>query len=1018
MVWGFFGTDEPAEAENTPTPKHKTVQDDADKTVEEAFECDYERDCTPLYKAIETAMSPEEFEPIVKFLDTGYWPGSFFADAILPADQAKTWVTRFDPVDANKVKWSQLPLHLAIVCGAPASIIGRLVKLYPQALRCTDDQHMLPLHLALRHNSDDEIVAYLLMQFPDAVNAKGKNGRTAIDCALRAKDKLRGKIIEIFVEKTKGKRSATAAKEHNVLKLELKKKQDELEELKTDLAAMATNFENMKELKSTVENDLLLKIQELEATKVEFEADATEKIERLQSEKLLESLELQKKLDALMRSNAELEQKEREAREVEAKLVGELEAVHCHVNKSSASPTDIEGLKHQIQQMQSYRLQHTRSDTRNRIEELKRQLDESHKATLDTPTAANTMQKIKKLEKTEETAKTSEELTMLRNEVEMLRAELKDKAEASKSKVELEVLKKTMEMELENSDGKSESEITALRMALAKINNADFDKKSSQEIVSLKQEIEGMKKEMKEKELLMKTKKDLEDLRENVEAGMQDPKKKAELQPLRKTIDRMQNYLEKSNSNDELISLKKDVEFLKNELKKKDIMSKIMQEAAALKDTIDVELLKTEGRTQQELQQMKKLIKNINEKELSKKSIDELYKIKSELNHLKRELKELETATQTQQDLESLKSTLAEEIKRANGKTEMDLVEMKRAVDEIHLEKKEGQKLKSSLAEEIKIANKKTEEELRMLKKQLDAINVKEIEGKNKSQWDAIRKEMEAMKAELKQKQEEANLEEELTSVKKAMRDLNLDKIESQNKSEFKSLREEMEAMRLQMIKKADEEAELKKKLDELKSVQSAQMKKKGFKKFFEKRFIRNSDSKSVSSAHSRGSVRTEGNSNNNNMENVDTIAPPSITAGKIGLVASSSSESSSTDGDDTTTASKKSTSLIETVASGDSSKQNSVRFAKTPGELQREQILKRVSNKTKSAEAMRKVKSMDPRMMSISPKQQLSSTLTMEKTKSKIAAIHEDAVELATTTSDEDNILAGSLASNNLVIH
>jgi hypothetical protein len=54
----------------------------------------------------------------------------------------------------------------------------------------------------------------------------------------------------------------------------------------------------------------------------------------------------------------------------------------------------------------------------------------------------------------------------------------------------------------------------------------------------------------------MKSKKDLQDLFENVEAGMQDPKKKAELQPLRETIDRMQNYLEKSDSNDELTSLK------------------------------------------------------------------------------------------------------------------------------------------------------------------------------------------------------------------------------------------------------------------------------------------------------------------------------------------------------------------------------------------------------------------------------------------------------------------------------
>jgi hypothetical protein len=98
----------------------------------------------------------------------------------------------------------------------------------------------------------------------------------------------------------------------------------------------------------------------------------------------------------------------------------------------------------------------------------------------------------------------------------------------------------------------------------------------------------------------------------------------------------------------------------------------------------------------------------------------------------------------------------------------------------------------------------------------LDVINVKEMGGKNKSQWDAIRKEMEDMKAELKKKQQEANLEGELTSVKKVMRDLSLDKIGSQNKSEVKSLRKEMEAMRLQMMKKADEAAELEKKLDGL----------------------------------------------------------------------------------------------------------------------------------------------------------------------------------------------------------
>jgi hypothetical protein len=37
---------------------------------------------------------------------------------------------------------------LAIVVSAPYGIVRRLIELYPQSVRCTDDQNMLPLHLA------------------------------------------------------------------------------------------------------------------------------------------------------------------------------------------------------------------------------------------------------------------------------------------------------------------------------------------------------------------------------------------------------------------------------------------------------------------------------------------------------------------------------------------------------------------------------------------------------------------------------------------------------------------------------------------------------------------------------------------------------------------------------------------------------------------------------------------------------------------------------------------------------
>ena len=136
------------------------------------LECDYDKKCTSLYKKLEE----EDYENVAGFLETGFWDQALFADANAPARQVRTWVTRFD--EDGTVKWSQLPLHLALVLGAPYGIVLRLVNLYPEAVRCTDDERMLPLHLAFRHGATDKVVELILSHFPDAVNAKGKGGRS------------------------------------------------------------------------------------------------------------------------------------------------------------------------------------------------------------------------------------------------------------------------------------------------------------------------------------------------------------------------------------------------------------------------------------------------------------------------------------------------------------------------------------------------------------------------------------------------------------------------------------------------------------------------------------------------------------------------------------------------------------------------------------------------------------------------------------------------------------------------
>lgn len=899
MVWPFFGYGEEAK---------EPSREDVIKPPEEAFECDYERDCTPLYRAIESATEPSEFEAIARFLDKGLWPGTFFTDSITPADQAKTWVTRFDNDDPNKIKWSQLPLHLAIVCNAPPSVIGRLVKLYPQALRCTDDQHMLPLHLALRHGADDEIVAYILLQFPEAVNAKGKNGRSAVDCALRAKDKLRGKILEIFVEKNKGRKSASFLKQQQHLEDELKAKTDELNEFKAEFDAMAVTFDALKGLKNNIEMDLLTKIQELEQSKAEQEAAAADKIERLQSEKMLEAHELQKQLEAAKAATAELTASEKQLLETEATLRMELDRIHARIAKSS-SPDDWFALKAEVDGMQANLLERSRTETKTKISSLKGELQKTMQeikqvaSVADSVDTKNELQSelksiqktVGKLEQNEKGSKTTEELNVLRSEVDDLRAELKNRAEASKTRVELSLLKQTMESELKNSQGKTEDDIAALKKAIGTTNINQLENKTNAELATLKVELESLKKSMKNKELTALTKAELDEFWSHLESEIKtaDPKRKTVLASMKTNAEKLRSELETTDSSDRIIAVKKSVEQMKNDLKKKEASIKIMTEVTALRSIIEAELKKSDGKTQEELLQVKKQIKSLNEKDLAMKDVDELTNIKNEVAVVKKHLKEVEKASQTKQELEVLKKSLAAEMKNISLKAEKELELMKKVVDEVNMEQKESKNLKKNLAENIKQANKQTEQELLTLKKALDAIDVNKLESKNREGWEAIRADMEALKTELVAKQaSKDSVAAELESIKKTVESFNLDMIEKKNDSEFKSLRKEMDAMRESLQRKEQGEVALKKEIEGLKSDSK---RKKGLKKFLSRQFGSwtadegGRSQKSVSMPSPTGS----GAGSAHTFDPVTTIYPPSMAHRDYGVEAASSDDSS-----------------------------------------------------------------------------------------------------------------------------
>jgi hypothetical protein len=167
MTWSIFGG---ASAAAAPSVDNGGI-----------FECDYDNNPTGLYQAMEN----KAWLSALDFLETGKWQDALLGtkmfasdDPLRPRIQARTWVTRYD--DDGTVRWSQLPLHAAIIFKAPIKVIVMLVKLHAQGVRCTDDQHMLPLHLAIKYGAEDIILRLLVDNFPEAISTKDSKGRIPI----------------------------------------------------------------------------------------------------------------------------------------------------------------------------------------------------------------------------------------------------------------------------------------------------------------------------------------------------------------------------------------------------------------------------------------------------------------------------------------------------------------------------------------------------------------------------------------------------------------------------------------------------------------------------------------------------------------------------------------------------------------------------------------------------------------------------------------------------------------------
>jgi len=289
-------------------------------TVDDNYaECDYDRDVTPLYQAIED----KAWYAVNQFLHSGYWPESLFPDPICPQEQSRTWVTRFETRrdGSKKIRWSQLPIHVAVVFGAPSVVIEKLIEHFPSGVRCTDDHKMLPLHLAFRHGASDACLALFLEAFPGAINCKGHKGILPVDCAKDSPNPQRAMIIQTILQRNENAWEKKRAGNHL----------RELYQMKESLQMKTKKVQILENAMTEIKERGVVTERELELTRHDLKTMQEKQVETKSLEEEEEEkkaiLALMNKLTALEDATKDLVEKEIMAESDLRNAIGELEKI-------------------------------------------------------------------------------------------------------------------------------------------------------------------------------------------------------------------------------------------------------------------------------------------------------------------------------------------------------------------------------------------------------------------------------------------------------------------------------------------------------------------------------------------------------------------------------------------------------------------------------------------------------------------------------------------------------------------
>mmetsp|Transcript_2738 Transcript_2738/g.4170 ORF Transcript_2738/g.4170 Transcript_2738/m.4170 type:complete len:608 (+) Transcript_2738:101-1924(+) len=145
-------------------------------------EVDFERNPTGLYIAVHTKNWALALQRVGSYPnEAGIWVVRMDDDSNksnsgngMSSPRAKSIIPSFGK---RPIRWRMLPLHAAVLFGAPIPVIKAIIKANPNACSSPDDQGMVPLHLAFRAGSVEDVVVTLLEAYPEAIELVDYKGR-------------------------------------------------------------------------------------------------------------------------------------------------------------------------------------------------------------------------------------------------------------------------------------------------------------------------------------------------------------------------------------------------------------------------------------------------------------------------------------------------------------------------------------------------------------------------------------------------------------------------------------------------------------------------------------------------------------------------------------------------------------------------------------------------------------------------------------------------------------------------